>query len=311
MCGDIFWMMTDYRGTTRDIAVYDGNWVDNAEVFQVLTTDAFGHPIWGGSGNYFNFFGFEGKAGGYFNARWYDAANGRFLSEDWIFGTNLYVFCGNDPVNFIDPSGMVVTLGPLSPDIGSVDADGVYHPPQPFGDIPMLNPWLGGDEFNLPPSSLLPPPLSRIPFNPYDPDLKLAPPYDPNPEMLPDIRDGESFEDYALRVHEWRRQVHNDEVMRKQTEEQKKKSQRAEELDRARAEWYKYRLEFTLPQNPSEYQIWNRYGLYFGIPRTEDNIWNSMMKSIPPEYRLPRNTTPNSSSTLYYYPYLNIEIYVT
>ena len=44
-----------------------------------------------------------------FGARWYDAASGRWLSKDPILlegGLNLYVFCGNDPVNFADPWGM-------------------------------------------------------------------------------------------------------------------------------------------------------------------------------------------------------------
>ena len=45
-----------------------------------------------------------------FGARWYDAASGRWLSKDPILlegGLNLYVFCGNDPVNFADPTGLV------------------------------------------------------------------------------------------------------------------------------------------------------------------------------------------------------------
>ena len=44
-----------------------------------------------------------------FGARWYDASTGRWLSKDPILlegGLNLYVFCGNDPVNFADPWGL-------------------------------------------------------------------------------------------------------------------------------------------------------------------------------------------------------------
>ena len=43
-----------------------------------------------------------------FRARWYDSGIGRWLSKDPIGlegGLNLYVFCGNDPVNFVDPNG--------------------------------------------------------------------------------------------------------------------------------------------------------------------------------------------------------------
>jgi len=43
-----------------------------------------------------------------FRARWYDSNIGRWLSKDPIGlegGLNLYVFCGNNPVNFVDPWG--------------------------------------------------------------------------------------------------------------------------------------------------------------------------------------------------------------
>jgi RHS repeat-associated protein len=45
----------------------------------------------------------------YFRARWYDPVTGRWLSPDPIGingGLNQYVFCANNPVNFIDPLGM-------------------------------------------------------------------------------------------------------------------------------------------------------------------------------------------------------------
>jgi len=47
-----------------------------------------------------------------FRARWYDSNIGRWLSKDPIGlegGLNLYVFCENDPVNFIDPWGEAST----------------------------------------------------------------------------------------------------------------------------------------------------------------------------------------------------------
>ena len=43
-----------------------------------------------------------------FRARWYDPVTGRWLSKDPIGlsgGLNLYVFCGDDPVNTLDPIG--------------------------------------------------------------------------------------------------------------------------------------------------------------------------------------------------------------
>jgi RHS repeat-associated protein len=45
----------------------------------------------------------------YFRARWYDPVTGRWLSNDPIGisgGLNQYVFCGNNPVNFVDPWGL-------------------------------------------------------------------------------------------------------------------------------------------------------------------------------------------------------------
>jgi RHS repeat-associated protein len=47
----------------------------------------------------------------YFRARWYDPVSGRWLSPDPIGiagGLNQYAFCGNDPVNATDPSGLVL-----------------------------------------------------------------------------------------------------------------------------------------------------------------------------------------------------------
>lgn len=53
----------------------------------------------------------------YFRARWYDPLTARWLSKDPIGisgGLNQYVFCGNDPVNRRDPSGLrdAPSLGP-------------------------------------------------------------------------------------------------------------------------------------------------------------------------------------------------------
>lgn len=46
----------------------------------------------------------------YFRARYYNAAIGRFLSPDpvgYFDGPNVYVYVGNDPLNFIDPTGLL------------------------------------------------------------------------------------------------------------------------------------------------------------------------------------------------------------
>ena len=43
----------------------------------------------------------------YFNARYYDATIGRFINVDPVQdGTNWYVYCGNNPLAMVDPSGL-------------------------------------------------------------------------------------------------------------------------------------------------------------------------------------------------------------
>ncbi|MGL4484238.1 MAG: RHS repeat-associated core domain-containing protein, partial [Anaerovoracaceae bacterium] len=53
----------------------------------------------------------------YLNARYYNPEDGRFITQDSYRGTNenvdtwnLYAYCANNPVNYIDPSGHVVQI---------------------------------------------------------------------------------------------------------------------------------------------------------------------------------------------------------
>jgi RHS repeat-associated protein len=49
----------------------------------------------------------EGTELYYFNARYYDATIGRFINVDPVQdGTNWYVYCANNPLSFVDPTGL-------------------------------------------------------------------------------------------------------------------------------------------------------------------------------------------------------------
>ncbi|MHB1462242.1 MAG: RHS repeat-associated core domain-containing protein [Armatimonadota bacterium] len=53
---------------------------------------------------------FGGTGGGSYRLimmgeRWYDPQVGRFISRDPVFSENLYAYCGNNPVNAVDPEG--------------------------------------------------------------------------------------------------------------------------------------------------------------------------------------------------------------
>lgn len=54
---------------------------------------------------------FESNGLMYYGARFYDPALGRFLQADTILdGLNRYAYCGNNPVNYIDPSGNLAII---------------------------------------------------------------------------------------------------------------------------------------------------------------------------------------------------------
>ncbi|MCL6557840.1 MAG: RHS domain-containing protein, partial [Firmicutes bacterium] len=53
----------------------------------------------------------------YFNARWYDSELGRFVSEDLAEdpnNPNLYVYCINNPLRYMDPTGLLTLKGTVS-----------------------------------------------------------------------------------------------------------------------------------------------------------------------------------------------------
>jgi RHS repeat-associated protein len=76
----------------------------------------------------------------YSNARWYDPQIGRFTTEDPARdGANWYAYCGNNPLAFVDPTGLAGIMLATSDDHGSYV--------EPVGTIILLR---GHSELNPP-----------------------------------------------------------------------------------------------------------------------------------------------------------------
>jgi RHS repeat-associated protein len=113
LCGVTYRIVTDNQGSVR--LVVDA---ETGEVAQRLDYDSFGRVLRDTNPG-FQPFGFQG--GLYdpdtglveFGYRWYDAETGRWISKDPILlegGWNVYAFCGSDPVNRADPSGLMALV---------------------------------------------------------------------------------------------------------------------------------------------------------------------------------------------------------
>ena len=130
--GDVTYrFITDNQGSVRLVVN-----TETGEIAQRLDYDSFGRVLRDTNPG-FQPFGFQG--GLYdpdtglveFGCRWYDAATGRWISKDPILldgGWNVYAFCGNDPINRIDPLG-------LCEDVCCSFGDKLHSPRQSF-DIP-------------------------------------------------------------------------------------------------------------------------------------------------------------------------------
>src|SRR4030095_6313192 len=101
-------VLTDGLGSTMSL-------LDSAGAAQTeYTYEPFGHtkPVGAASGNSSKYTGREDDGTGlyYYRARYYSPTLQRFISEDPISfsggDTNLYAYVGNDPINFVDPSGL-------------------------------------------------------------------------------------------------------------------------------------------------------------------------------------------------------------
>ena len=118
----------DGQGNTIALTDEDGN-----------VTDTFDYDAWGNvierTGDTPTPFQWHGQVGYYWDdalgryhvrARPYEPASGRWTTQDpllFVDGMNLYQYVDNNPINFVDPSGM---------DFGAIDASEPLPPPAPF-----------------------------------------------------------------------------------------------------------------------------------------------------------------------------------
>ena len=119
-----FWTFTDHQDSVRDIV--SGNAADRGKVVEHRQYDSYGRivrrttspvagsPVTAGVGIDFGYAGrpLEERTGLSDNrARWYEPGTGRFVNEDpsgFKGGdANLFRYVGNDPLNRIDPSGLM------------------------------------------------------------------------------------------------------------------------------------------------------------------------------------------------------------
>jgi len=121
---DVRWTLGDHQNSVRDILVLDDNstpgYPDDDEwiVGNHVTYDAWGNTVAETDAAISGLFGWTGrprdKLTGLQNNgnRWYDAVLAHWQSEDPIGfeggDANLQRYCGNDPVNRVDPSGLVL-----------------------------------------------------------------------------------------------------------------------------------------------------------------------------------------------------------
>ena len=97
-----------YDGHGDTIALLDSN---GFLTVQEKTYTAFGNTIEGTLSTPFQYNGqyYDSYSGLYYlRNRYYDPSTGRFLTEDPAKdGLNWYIYCMNDPVNFVDPWGLM------------------------------------------------------------------------------------------------------------------------------------------------------------------------------------------------------------
>ncbi len=126
-----------YGDTLSDIPILGGT--PGLLLSQLATTTAFAGRTW------------DNDAGLYYNrARWYAPDTGRFISEDPIGfgdGPNVYRYAGNNPVTFVDPSGLAIA-SPLNGLAGGFGGNVVSTIGNAFTEVGRTT-GLGSNAFNI------------------------------------------------------------------------------------------------------------------------------------------------------------------
>jgi RHS repeat-associated protein len=138
--GTVVWALTDNENTVRDLAVYTpgpGGTQGTTAIVNHRVYDSFGNlvnstnPTTGQAAAVDCVFGYTGEmfdqiTGLQYNwQRWYDPSTGRWMSQDpsGIVGSedaNLYRYCGNGPITFVDSDGLGTTSIDTGPGQGTL-----------------------------------------------------------------------------------------------------------------------------------------------------------------------------------------------
>ena len=119
-------ILKEYSGQNEEVFFYHGDIIGSVRKVTDISGDIvssydfnpFGTMVNSENGN--SEPGFTGKkldSSGllYFEARYYDSEIGRFISRDPAFSrTNWFIYCNNNPISYVDPTGCVIRAIPLS-----------------------------------------------------------------------------------------------------------------------------------------------------------------------------------------------------
>ena len=121
--GTVSWLLADNEGTVRDVATYNAG-TGTTTIADHLVYDAFGNIAWQtpntGQPRFTSRASNSSAATElyYYRARWYDAGRAGLWVGAAGFAAgdaNMYRYCGNSPVNEVDPSGQSMLAGSAWP----------------------------------------------------------------------------------------------------------------------------------------------------------------------------------------------------